>query len=1002
MTQASKILWFAFSAAAVLLLPNTARAQGATSGGATNSFVVATGHVGRGDAIAVDPRNVHLAFYDHGDPANGIPARVMYTAFPHSVQAPPGTIQIVDTLSINASDFGLDSISVASDSQDNPHIIYVDGLGGLKHATPVGGLWMTETVVASGAGVYNAIAIDKNDTLHVAYGAVRYATKSNGVWSNEPVIGVANMTGLSIAVDSKGIPQVAWGQHAPPSSEVEFARRANGHWFGNLEIVDDIDAYWVSLAIDANDNSSVAYLGWRGTGAPTGELDYAQRVAGVFSTFWQPQLVDVINSFCCFPNPFDLAMVSMGLSPSGDPRIAYGSTEGIKFARSAAGLFSNEVIDNPPDGLTFLSMGVDDTDASHIVFRGANSAACNVGQGCLIYDKISALNTPVGSSINVIEGAVTVKFNQVTQAGETTAAPGSGFAPPPPNFQLGNPPVAFDISTTAGFVPPVTVCVNYAASFPPTANLSLMHLENGVWVDRTVSVDTVQQIICATTNSLSPFEVFQQQAAQKPTLTITADNKTRQYGATEPAFSVSYSGFVNGDTPSVLGGSPTFSATGNPASPVGAYAINCTGLTSSNYIINFVPGVLSVTPAPLTVTAPSGSRPFGAANPALAPPLIAGIQNGDAIAGSDSIAATSASPVGMYAVVPSVLGAPNVLSNYTISLVNGALSVVSEATSMAVTLSPASISIGQSTLATITLTAPDMVIPIDPSVLANITLTSPVVSDILSNNGVCTPIASATSGVASCTVTVTSVEPDGRTLIANFPGSVDLASSTSSGMGTGQLIVTAALRSQQVCIASDFRNVAVAGGSTLWFNSIFKVRGVSQQLVHITFFGSFVQFQYADGSGNVVNVNQALPDARITIDPSAAAASTSFDAVNNVWNTTIPWDLDDSAFLTGMPWAVPAVGLPGDVEPVTVCGTFASDVTGADIGWRWAAAAYSSFSTDSATLGVKPVDTDHDNQATNHDHAGTPENFKQFVIPGARGKGGKNYTGTYSRSVVIE
>jgi len=29
-------------------------------------------------------------------------------------------------------------------------------------------------------------------------------------------------------------------------------------------------------------------------------------------------------------------------------------------------------------------------------------------------------------------------------------------------------------------------------------------------------------------------------------------------------------------------------------------------------------------------------------------------------------------------------------------------------------------------------------------------------------------------------------------------------------------------------------------------------------------------------------------------------------------------------------------------------------------------------------------------------------NYKQFVIPGARGKGGKNYTGTYSGSKEIE
>jgi hypothetical protein len=96
--------------------------------------------------------------------------------------------------------------------------------------------------------------------------------------------------------------------------------------------------------------------------------------------------------------------------------------------------------------------------------------------------------------------------------------------------------------------------------------------------------------------------------------------------------------------------------------------------------------------------------------------------------------------------------------------------------------------------------------------------------------------------------------------------------------------------------------------------------------------------------------------------------------------------------------------LPADVEPVTVCGTFASDVASIDIGWRWAAAAYSSFPSDFNALGVKPMDTDSDNPdgTPNHDLAGTPENFKQYVIAGARGKGGKNYTGSYSRTAVIE
>jgi hypothetical protein len=291
-----------------------------------------------------------------------------------------------------------------------------------------------------------------------------------------------------------------------------------------------------------------------------------------------------------------------------------------------------------------------------------------------------------------------------------------------------------------------------------------------------------------------------------------------------------------------------------------------------------------------------------------------------------------------------------------------------------------------------------MVIPIDPSVLGPITVTSPVASDVLSNNGACTPLPSAAPGIANCTVTVTSVEPNGRTLNASFAGSADLAASS----GTAELTVTAPLQGQQSCIRSDFRSAAVAGGNYLWFSSIFRVRDVSEQLVHISFFQASAQFQYTDSGGNVVTVNQPLPDAHITIDPSATAASTAFDSVSNLWNTTIPWDIDDNAFLTGVPWLVPAGGIPGDIEPVTVCGTFASDVANVDIGWRWAAAAYSSFSSDDATLGVKPMDTDHDNPGNNHDRAGTPENYKQFVITGARGKGGKNYTGSYSHSAKID
>src|SRR5206468_9150549 len=40
----------------------------------------------------------------------------------------------------------------------------------------------------------------------------------------------------------------------------------------------------------------------------------------------------------------------------------------------------------------------------------------------------------------------------------------------------------------------------------------------------------------------------------KASLTVTADDKTKTYGAGNPALTVSYAGFVNGDTAASLGG----------------------------------------------------------------------------------------------------------------------------------------------------------------------------------------------------------------------------------------------------------------------------------------------------------------------------------------------------------------------------------------------------------------------------------------------------------------
>ena len=82
----------------------------------------------------------------------------------------------------------------------------------------------------------------------------------------------------------------------------------------------------------------------------------------------------------------------------------------------------------------------------------------------------------------------------------------------------------------------------------------------------------------------------------KAPLTITANVQTIFAGQSLPALSVSYSGFVNGDTSASLTTQPALSTTASPVSPAGTYTITVSGASSPNYTITSVAGVLTVNP----------------------------------------------------------------------------------------------------------------------------------------------------------------------------------------------------------------------------------------------------------------------------------------------------------------------------------------------------------------------------------------------------------------------
>jgi mono/diheme cytochrome c family protein len=96
-------------------------------------------------------------------------------------------------------------------------------------------------------------------------------------------------------------------------------------------------------------------------------------------------------------------------------------------------------------------------------------------------------------------------------------------------------------------------------------------------------------------------------------LTITAEDKIRLYGQTNPPLTARYNGFVNGDDPTRLSTPVSLSTTAGESSPAGTYPITANGATSSNYAITHVNGALTVQSNSLpsvAISAPTNDATF--------------------------------------------------------------------------------------------------------------------------------------------------------------------------------------------------------------------------------------------------------------------------------------------------------------------------------------------------------------------------------------------------------
>jgi hypothetical protein len=163
------------------------------------------------------------------------------------------------------------------------------------------------------------------------------------------------------------------------------------------------------------------------------------------------------------------------------------------------------------------------------------------------------------------------------------------------------------------------------------------------------------------------------------TLTIAAASGTMAYGSSPPTITPLYWGFENGDGASSLSGQLTCSTTATSASSVSGspYPSTCGGGVDGNYTINYMPGVVTVNPATLTIAAAGGTMAYGSSPPTITPSYT-GFVNGESKSSLSSqptctTTATSASSPSPPTYRSWCSGASD--PDYTISYVPGAVTV---------------------------------------------------------------------------------------------------------------------------------------------------------------------------------------------------------------------------------------------------------------------------------------------------------------------------------------
>ncbi|WP_461631640.1 beta strand repeat-containing protein [Labilibaculum euxinus] len=167
--------------------------------------------------------------------------------------------------------------------------------------------------------------------------------------------------------------------------------------------------------------------------------------------------------------------------------------------------------------------------------------------------------------------------------------------------------VAENINVTVAKATPTVTVWPAATGITYGENLSLATLNGGTasvagsfaYDDNTITPNagTYSTDLTFTPTNASNYNTVAENinvAVAKASLSATADDKVKNYGETNPVFTVAYSGFVGTDNETDLDTPPTAQCTAKQSSNVGNYQITVSGGTDNNYTFSYFDGTLTI------------------------------------------------------------------------------------------------------------------------------------------------------------------------------------------------------------------------------------------------------------------------------------------------------------------------------------------------------------------------------------------------------------------------